>query len=110
MAILDTEIEQDLIDDKKAIAYIQAALPAELKEKYPEPTLQHIIDALVSELADDDTLDAEADTDGFVELDLEEISHNVGATLRAEGCGTFPEEELLLITEFWFDAADEDED
>ncbi len=110
MAILDEELRQDAIDDAKAIAYIRENVPAEVVKNYSDEQLQDILDIAVEQLAASDILEEEPDADGFVDFPIEELARKVTEQLTAEEIGNFPQEDVLLIVETWFDFEEQNMD
>lgn len=107
MSILDDEIMQDAADDARTIAYIQSKLPEALAAKYTAEALQPILDAIVEAVANSSALDAEADSEGFVDLDMEDLVTGTGNNLRDYGEDVPPAEELERIVDLWFDAEEQ---
>lgn len=103
MAILDDEILHDAAEDAQAINYVRTQLPDALKERYTEDVLQQVIDITVDVLASSDILDAEADADGYVNIDMDTIASEVAKQAAADGLGQFEVDDLLVVIEAWMD-------
>lgn len=99
MAVLDDELMLDAQHDAEVIAYIRQQLPQELKEKLDDEQLYYFHDLIEEFLADSDVLDAEADEDGFVEVDIEEIAKFLQKKALKEGVGKYEVDELLFVAE-----------
>lgn len=110
MAVLDDELLQDVQFDAEIIAFVRQQLPQELKEKLDDETLYYFHDLIEEFLAESDMLDAEADEDGFVEIDIEEIAAYMQKKADKEGVGHFEKDELLFVAEAELSYGDDFED
>lgn len=99
MAILDDELLQDAQFDAEVIAYVRQQLPVELKERFDDELLYYFHDLIEDYLAESDVLEAEADEEGYVNIDIEEIAHFMQKKAAKEGIGNFEADELLLVAD-----------
>ena len=99
MAILDDELMQDAQYDAAVIAHVRQQIPQELKEKFDDELLFYFHDLTEEFLAESDVLDSEADEDGFVEIDIEEIAKHLQKKAQKEGMGNFEVDDILFIVE-----------
>ncbi|RRD79298.1 hypothetical protein EII14_06490 [Alloprevotella sp. OH1205_COT-284] len=97
MAILDDELMNDAQFDAEVITYVRNSLPQELKDKFDDDLLYYFHDLLEEYLAESDTLEAEPDEDGFVNVDVEKIAAYLKKQAKKEKVGDFTEEELFFI-------------
>lgn len=97
MAILDDELMNDAQFDAEVITYVRNSLPQELKDKFDDDLLYYFHDLLEEYLAESDTLEAEPDEDGFVNVDVEKIATYLKKQAKKEKVGDFTEEELFFI-------------
>lgn len=103
MSSLDDELLLDAEEDARAVAFIQQALPQELKEAFSEDDLYYFLDVIVEYYAESGVLDAAPDKDGYVEIDEEAVAAYVAEKARKEGIGTFAPEDLLFVVKAQMD-------
>lgn len=99
MAILDDELLQDAQFDAEVIAFVRQQLPVELKERFDDELLYYFHDLFEDYLAESGVLDAEADEDGYVNIDVEEIAKHIQKKAAKEGIGNFETDDLLLVVD-----------
>ncbi len=100
---IDDELLQDAADDARAVAYIRTRLPQELQEAWDDDMLYYLLDVIVDYYAESGVLDAEADADGYVEIDQEAAAAYLAAKARKEGIGALNTDDLLLFVEAQLD-------
>lgn len=110
MAVLDDELLLDAQLDAEIITYVHQQLPQELKEKLDDDKLFYFHDLIEEFFAESDMLDAEADEDGYVEIDIEEIAAYLQKKADKEGIGHFEKDELLFVVEAELSYGDDFED
>lgn len=110
MAILDDELLQDAQLDAEIIAHVSQLLPQEMKERYDEETLYYFHDLIEDYLAQSGVLEAEPDTEGYINLDLETLAEYLVEQARKDKMGEFPSEELIILCEAELSFGDEFED
>jgi hypothetical protein len=86
-------------DDEKAVKYIRNYLPQELKEKFCDDLLYYFLDLIDEYYIESGVLDAEADEEGFVTIDLEEAAKFVAKAAEDDGCGKFDPEEIFFVVQ-----------
>lgn len=79
-------------DDLLTLEYIKNYLPADLKEKFSDETLQYFLDVIYEYYCD-----TFGDTDEEVDIDTEAVAAHVVKTAKKEGMGTFDPEEVLFV-------------
>lgn len=99
MAILDDELLQDAQQDALIIAHVYERIPQEMKERYDEETLYYFHDLIEDYLAESGVLEAEADSEGYINLDLETMAEALAQQAQKDKMGNYPIEELLLLCE-----------
>lgn len=110
MAILDDELILDAQLDAEIVAHVRAQLPQEMKERYDDELLYYFHDLIEEYLSDSDILDGEADADGFVSVDVEDIANYLHKQARKDKMGEYPTEELLLLADAELSFGDDFED
>lgn len=109
MPALDDELLLDAQDDAKAVEFIKAQLPAELKERFDDEVLYYCLDVIVEYLAESGILDAEPDKDGYIDIDLEQIATHLSSKAKKEGIGNFTPEDMLFVVQAQMDYEDSKE-
>lgn len=99
MAALDDELLQSAEEDARAVEYIKNHLPQELQEKFTEDNLYYFLDVIVEYYAESGILDAEPDSDGYVNIDEETVAAYVAEKARKEGIGNFETEDILFVVQ-----------
>ena len=79
-------------DDEIAVKFIQNFLPMELKEKFPEDTLYHILDVIFEFYENTDWLDNEDE-----ELEERELIQFIIKQSEKYDFGQFADEEIRLV-------------
>ena len=110
MAVLDDELLQDAEFDAAVVAFVRQQIPQELKEQLDDETLYYFHDLIEEYLADSDVLEAEADDEGFIEIDIEAIALHLSKKAAKEGIGTFAPDDLLPVVEAELSFGDDFED
>ena len=88
MSSLDEELLMDAEEDARIVAHIQQVLPQELKEKFTEDDLYYFLDVLSEYYVHSGALDAQADDEGYVEIDEEKAAAYLEKTARKDKVGS----------------------
>ncbi len=99
MSSLDEELLMDAEEDARIVAHIQQVLPQELKEKFTEDDLYYFLDVLSEYYVHSGALDAQADDEGYVEIDEEKAAAYLEKTARKDKVGNFTAEDLLFFVD-----------
>lgn len=99
MSCLDDELLMDAQEDARLIAHIQQVLPQELKEKFTEDDLYYFLDVLTEYYIRSGALEAQADDEGYVEINEEKAAAYLEKTARKDKVGHFTAEELLFFVD-----------
>lgn len=96
-------LEEDFLlndaDDEKTIAFIKNYLPQELKEKFSDDELYYFLDLIDEYYVESGILDAQPDTDGYIEIDLEKVVDYVVKEAKKDEMGEYEPEEILFIVQ-----------
>lgn len=106
---IDDELLLDAQDDARAVAYIQAHLPQDLKERFTEDDLYYFLDLIIEYYTESGVLDAQPDGDGYVDIDLEEIAAYLAKKAKKERVGDYNPEDLLFVVQAQMDFEEEQE-
>lgn len=103
MSSLEEELRLDAAEDARAIAYIRQQLPERLLSVCTEEYLQEVIDILVDCLAESDALEADADDEGYVEINIDILTASVAERMANAGLPLLSSDDLQCVTEAWLD-------
>ena len=91
MADFEEELRLDDEENAREVEYILDVLPADLKEKYSEADLRYMMDTIVDYYFESGVLEADADEEGYVDIDLQKVADYVCAKAsRAEATSIRP--------------------
>ena len=94
MASIDDEILQGAQEDAREVAFIQNYMGVENRERFTEEDIYYCLDVLLEHL---DTLNDEADADGYIEVDTEQIARHIQKKAKKEGMGPYELDALILL-------------
>ena len=96
-------LEEDFLlndaDDEKTIEFIKNYLPQELKEKFSDDELYYFLDLIDEYYVESGILDAQPDTDGYIEIDLEKVVDYVVKEAKKDEMGEYEPEAILFIVQ-----------
>lgn len=99
MADFEEELRLDDEENAREVEYIREVLPADLKEKFSEADLRYMMDTIVDYYFTSGVLEAEADADGFVDIDLQKVADYVCAKVAEQGQGDFDPAEVFFVVQ-----------
>ena len=99
MADFEEELRLDDEENAREVEYIREVLPADLKEQFCEADLRYMMDTIVDYYFTSGVLEAEADADGFVDIDLQKVADYVCAKAAEEGQGDFDPAEVFFVVQ-----------
>lgn len=99
MSKIDDELLKDAEDDARAVEYIYNYLPQDLKEKFSEEELYYFLDVIIDYYATSDIFNAEADDEGYIEIDLDEVVDYIIKKAKKEGMGDYEHDDLLFVVQ-----------
>lgn len=94
MAGLDDELMKAAEEDAQEVAFILNQLPQDLKEKFSEDDIYYFIDVMLEYFSN-----AEADDEGCIDIDLEEVSNYIVKQAKKDKIGEFDSEEIFFIVQ-----------
>lgn len=103
MGAIDDEIMRGAEEDAREIAFIREQLPQELKERFSDDDLYYFLDVLIDYYLSQGTFDEKADSDGFVNIDLDEAAQFVAKKAKKEGVGEFDPADIFFVAQADFD-------
>jgi len=99
MSAIDDELLNEAEEDAREIEFIRNYLPLELKEKFSDDELYYFLDVIIDYYMSSDILNKEPDKDGYVEIDLDEVTDFVVAKAKKEKMGEYEHEDILLVVQ-----------
>ena len=99
MADFEEELRLDDEENAREVEYIREVLPADLKEKFCEADLRYMMDTIVDYYFTSGVLEAEADADGFVDIDLQKVADYVCAKAAEQVQGDFDPAEVFFVVQ-----------
>ena len=94
MGAIDDEILRGAEEDAKEVAFIQNYMGAENRDLFTEEDIYYCLDVLLEYL---DNLNENADDDGFIDIDTEEIAKHIQTKAKKEGMGPYELDALILL-------------
>ena len=96
---MSDEFLKDDIDDEKTIEFIKNYLPQDLKEKFSDDEFYYFLDLIDEYYVESGILDAQPDSDGCVEIDLEKIVDYIVKEAKKDDMGNYDPEEILFVVQ-----------
>ncbi len=93
---MNKETDPIQYDEDDAVKFIQNYLPQEMKEKYTDDEINYIID-IVYEFYDEKGFFEEAEEDGVVDIDEDEIIAYVLKNTKKDQMNTFSSDDIAFI-------------
>lgn len=94
MGAIDDEILRGAEEDAKEVAFIQNYMGVENRDLFTEEDIYYCLDVLLEYL---DNLNENADDDGFIDIDTEEIAKHIQKKAKKEGMGPHELDALILL-------------
>lgn len=95
----DDDFLEDDLDDEKTIEFIKNYLPQDLKDKFSDDELYYFLDLIDEYYSESGILDAEADAEGYINIDLGKIVDYIIEEARKDKIGTFDRDEILFVVQ-----------
>ncbi len=99
MSNFEDELLKDAEDDARAVEYIYNYLPQELKEKFTEDELYYFLDVIIEYYTTSDIFDAEADSEGYIEIDLDKVVDYIIKKAKKENMGEYEHDDILFVVQ-----------
>lgn len=94
MSNIDNEIMLGAEEDAREVAFIQSYMGQENQEKFTEEDIYYCLDVLLEEL---ERLSGNADDEGFIDIDIEELVKVIEKKAKKESMGPYDHEALVLL-------------
>lgn len=105
MAGIDDEILRGAEEDAQEVAYIMNYLPQEVKERFNEDDIYYCIDVIL-----DYFMSANPDSEGYYDIDLEELTDIVIKKAKQEKIGEWEHDDVFFIVQAELDYNEQLED
>ncbi|HJD91223.1 MULTISPECIES: hypothetical protein [Bacteroides] len=89
----------DDLDDEKTVEFIKNYLPQDLKEKFSDDQIYYFLDLIDEYYMESGVLDSSTDSDGFIDIDLDEIVEYVIKESKKDDMGEFDPEDILFVVQ-----------
>jgi uncharacterized protein YpuA (DUF1002 family) len=94
MATIDDELMKAAEEDAQEVAYILNELPQDLKDKFTEDNIYYLIDLMLEYFSD-----AEADAEGYVDIDVDEVAKHLVEQSKKDKVGDFRVEDVFFVVQ-----------
>ena len=94
MASIDDEILKGAELDALEMEFIKNHLPQDLKEKFTDEDLYYFLDVILEYFSN-----AQPDSDGYIDIDLDEVSNYVISKAKKEKMGDYEHDDILLVVQ-----------
>jgi len=94
MAAIDDELMKAAEEDAQEVEFIKNQLPQDLKDKFNEDDIYYFIDVMLEYFSN-----AEADEEGYVDVDVEEVSKHIVAQAKKDKMGDFDPEDIFFVVQ-----------
>ncbi len=94
MAAIDDELMKAAEEDAQEVAFILNELPQDLKDKFTEDDIYYFIDIMLEYFSD-----AQADKDGFIDIDLNEVAQYIVKQAKKDQMGDFDPEDVFFVVQ-----------
>ena len=94
MATIDDELMKAAEEDAQEVAYILNELPQDLKEKFTEDDIYYLIDLMLEYFSN-----AEADEEGYVDIDVDEVAKHLVEQAKKDKVGDFKAEDVFFVVQ-----------
>jgi hypothetical protein len=96
MSNIDDELLLGAQEDAREVAFIQNYMGVENRELFTEDDIYYCLDVMLEHL---DTLGDQADADGFIDIDTEEVARHIQKKAKKEGMGPYDLDALILLVD-----------
>ena len=86
-------------DDEKTVEFIRNYLPQELKEKFTDDQLYYFIDLIDEYYTNSGCLDVQPDNEGYINIDLDEITDYIVQEAQKDEVGVFDREDVSFVVQ-----------
>lgn len=91
---IDDELMKAAEEDAQEVAYILNELPQDLKDKFTEDDIYYLIDLMLEYFSN-----AEADKEGYVDIDVEEVAKHLVEQAKKDKVGDYKAEDVFFVVQ-----------
>ena len=107
MANIDDEILRGAEEDAKEVAFILNYMGSENRDLFTEEDIYYCLDVMLEYL---DTMSGDADDEGFIDINTEEIAKHIQKKAKKEGIGPYDLDALTLLIDAELEYNEQQED
>ena len=107
MANIDDEILRGAEEDAKEVAFILNYMGSENRDLFTEEDIYYCLDVMLEYL---DTMSGDADEEGFIDINTEEIAKHIQKKAKKEGMGSYDLDALTLLIDAELEYNEQQED
>lgn len=107
MANIDDEILRGAEEDAKEVAFILNYMGSENRDLFTEEDIYYCLDVMLEYL---DTMSGDADDEGFIDINTEEIAKHIQKKAKKEGMGPYDLDALTLLIDAELEYNEQQED
>lgn len=107
MANIDDEILRGAEEDAKEVAFILNYMGSENRDLFTEEDIYYCLDVMLEYL---DTMSGDADEEGFIDINTEEIAKHIQKKAKKEGMGPYDLDALTLLIDAELEYNEQQED
>ena len=91
---IDDELMKAAEEDAQEVAYILNELPQDLKDKFTEDDIYYLSDLMLEYFSN-----AEADEEGYVDIDVEEVAKHLVEQAKKDKVGDYKAEDVFFVVQ-----------
>lgn len=107
MANIDDEILRGAEEDAKEVAFILNYMGSENRDLFTEEDIYYCLDVMLEYL---DTMSGDADEEGYIDINTEEIAKHIQKKAKKEGMGPYDLDALTLLIDAELEYNEQQED
>lgn len=107
MANIDDEILRGAEEDAKEVAFILNYMGSENRDLFTEEDIYYCLDVMLEYL---DTMSGDADEEGFIDINTEEIAKHIQKKAKKEDMGPYDLDALTLLIDAELEYNEQQED
>lgn len=96
MGSIDNEILLGAEEDAREVAFILNYIGQEYREQLTEDDIYYCLDVMMEEF---ERMSSNADDDGYIDIDVEQIVASISKKARKDGMPAYPKDALTLVVE-----------
>ena len=86
-------------EDRQTVEFIKAYLPQDVKGKFSEDDLYYMHDVMVDYFYESGVLDQQPDSEGFIDIDTEEVAKVIMEQAKKDKMGDFSLDDRIWVVQ-----------